>query len=247
MSNQTIDDASNKRKKLFLILGGIVAVSVLFQIFRTVAPNVTPGVETFHDGTIVIERIPPVVNVHYKDNMDYTQVANHPRAYTFWSYLCQPQFDLKPRPDLQAGRKHYYCFEVTGVHVRLSLPIDTWLPYMAPDWLKVHENGHVEMCRDVYKDAIAQADRCAQNVLHKTFCGQADSEYDGRFYAHREAEKWINFKYRDVSETRANVLGVIYDRLTDHGKNNKVKTPNAEKEAFAEYWKTHERFPKLTP
>lgn len=142
---------------------------------------------------------------------------------------------MKPLPEL--SKPGTWVFEVTGVSMKLALPLRTWLPFGCKDKLRAHEAGHIKMCEEIYKKADSVAHQCGAAMMgrHIEVSGHnsAKSAEEGAF---TEATRTLDADYREKMEAEADGAGVIYDRITNHGM-NEVPEEKAMKEAFEEFYK----------
>ncbi len=187
------------------------------------------------DGSVSVSVEPATTEVKYLDGIYWPQGKACGRAYTYWTFMCRPDFQLKPLPAL--SKPGTWVFEVTGVSMKVALPLRTWLPFDCKDKLRAHEAGHIKMCEVIYKKADSVARQCATEMMgrHIEVSGHntATSAKDGAMI---EATRTLDAAYREKMEAEADGAGVIYDRITNHGM-NEVPEEKAMKEAFEEYYK----------
>ncbi|CAN5310084.1 hypothetical protein BH10CYA1_BH10CYA1_60740 [soil metagenome] len=185
------------------------------------------------EGTIYVTVDPATTETKYLDGIYWPQGKACGRAYTYWTFMCRPNFELKPLPEL--SKNGVWAFEVTAVSMKLALPLRTWLPFGCKDKLRAHEAGHIKMCEEIYKNAETVARQCATEMMgrHIQVSGHnnAKSAEEGAF---TEATRTLDANYRVKMDAVADGAGVIYDRITNHGM-NEVPEEKAIKEAFEEY------------
>jgi hypothetical protein len=186
------------------------------------------------DGSISITVEPPTTEVKYLDGIYWPQGKACGRAYTYWTFMCRPEFHLKPLPEL--WKPGLYVYEVTAVSMKLALPLRSWLPYGVQDKLRVHEEGHIKMCQEIYKNADKMARQCASEMMGRHIQVQARDSETALQGAYTEATRTLDADYRNKIDSIADGTGVIYDRITNHGMND-VGEATAMKDSFAEYFK----------
>jgi len=191
-----------------------------------------------HSITILVE--PSTTEVKYLDGIYWPQGKACGRAYTYWTFMCRPVFQLKVLPEL--SKPHFWVFEVTAVSIKVALPLRTWLPFGCKDKLRAHEAGHIKMCEELYKNADTVARQCATEMMGRHIQSAADNEESARESAITEATRTLDSEYREKMSSAADGAGVIYDRITNHGMND-VPEEKAMKEAFDEFYKLQPKPP----
>ncbi len=117
--------------------------------------------------------------------------------------------------------------------VQTNLTDTIYLPMMAPVLLRAHEEGHREMNERIYQDAYFLARKIGTEVLSRTWEGDGTTPDAAGDAASNVAFNYFNTIYLTATANRAGKLGVIYDRLTDHGRNN-LYVANAIRLSFQE-------------
>lgn len=185
-----------------------------------------------HAITVSLE--PPKTTVRYLDGMYWPQGAACGRAYTYWSFICRPEFNIKEIPQL--SKDHEYMFDVSGVSMTLSLPLTIWLPFGVKDKLRLHEDGHRKMCEQTYKNAEKIARECAQELMSRHIRAYGADAKAAQEIAETEARRSLDAQYHQRITDIADGSSEIYDRITNHGM-NEVPEDKAIKESFEEYYK----------
>jgi len=186
------------------------------------------------DGSISVTVEPSTTEIKYLDGIYWPQGKACGRAYTYWTFMCRPDFHLKPLPELV--KPHVWTYEVTAVSMKLALPLRTWLPFGCKDKLRAHEAGHTKMCEELYKKADTVARQCATEMMGRHIEAAAENESAAKTAAFTDATRTLDADYRNKMEAVADGAGVIYDRITNHGMND-VPEEKAMKEAFDEFYK----------
>ncbi len=193
------------------------------------------------DGTIAITVEQPTTEVKYLDGIYWPQGKACGRAYTYWTFMCRPEFHFKPLPEL--GKPGLYVYEVTAVSMKLALPLRTWLPYGVQNKLRLHEEGHIKMCEEIYKKADSLARQCASEMMGRHIQVQSTDAKTALEGAYTEATRTLDADYRNKINSIADGAGVIYDRITNHGMNDVIEA-KAIKDSFEEYYKAPPASPK---
>lgn len=180
-------------------------------------------------GSVTVSVEPAKTEVKYLDGLYWPQGKACGRAYTYWTFMCRPQFQLTPVP--AEHRPHVWVYEISGVSVKLSLPLRTWLPFGVKDKLRAHEEGHIKMCEEIYKHAGEAAQQCAREMMGKHIQSAGPDERTALENAHIEVVRTLNAAYREKMETEADRAGIAFDRITNHGMND-VPEDLAIKQAF---------------
>lgn len=185
-------------------------------------------------GSIVVEVQQPVAEIKYLDGIYWPQGKACGRAYTYWTFICRPEFQIKELPSTKNNQR---TFEVTAVSMKLALPLRTWLPYGVSDKLKAHEAGHIQMCRDIYKNAEAIAHASAEELMGRHIRAGGDAK-TAREAAYIEASRTLDASYREKIETIANDTGVLFDSITNHGMND-IPESTGMRDSFIKYRAKH--------
>jgi len=127
-----------------------------------------------------------------------------------------------------------YVFKIDQMHIALALDITMKLPVGVSDKLRKHEESHVEMTEAVYKDAPEIARKCAQPLLEQKFIEHAIDVESAKAQASRDARMSLSTEYKRLTTDKADTLGRMFDKITNHGKNN-VSDAEAKKKALQQY------------
>ncbi len=191
-------------------------------------------------GAVSVSVEPPKTEIKYLDGIYWPQGKACGRAYTFWSFMCRPEFQLQLVP--AECSPHVWVYTVTGVAVHTALPLRTWLPFGVKDKLRAHEAAHIKMCEEIYKSAGEAAEQCGKELMGAHIRAAAADEKTAFEDAKIEAARTLDASYREKMETMADRAGVAFDRITNHGM-NEVPEEQGMKQAFEECRKA----PQVTP
>jgi hypothetical protein len=154
------------------------------------------------------------------------------------------EFDLKLGFGLVPGEKtpqvNGKCREtlvVQAVNLTIGLKITVWLPDDAPDKLKAHEEGHVQMAEKIYAEQADKAARAAgalvdgrRLVAEADNCADIDKAVDQTI---DQANKKVYQAYLSKTADLNARAGEIYDDITHHGTRLDIDEKTAAAQAFA--------------
>jgi len=186
-------------------------------------------------GPVSVQATPPNIQVKYLDDIYWKQRTKFGRAYTDWSFACPAVVKVKELTDLRKANS--YVFEVTNVDIVLALNMTQSLPDGVKDALRKHEETHCQMSSDVYKEAPQAATEIATAMIGKKVSVTASDPDTARRMASLEARTQITSEYKKRVAFKADALGVIFDRITNHGMNG-VTNADGSKRSFEEYAKS---------
>ncbi|HEY9730370.1 MAG TPA: hypothetical protein V6C89_00570 [Drouetiella sp.] len=182
-------------------------------------------------GSVTVSVEAPKIEVKYLDGIYWPQGKACGRAYTFWSFMCRPDFQLEPVSSENAP--HMWVYKVTGVSIKTELPLRTWLPFGVKDKLRAHEEAHIKMCEEIYKSAGEIATQCGKEMMGRHIRSTAPDQSTALENARTEATRTFDAAYRQKMEIMADRAGVAFDRITNHGM-NEVPEALGMKQAFDE-------------
>jgi hypothetical protein len=186
-------------------------------------------------GPVSIEATPPNIQVKYLDDIYWKQRTKFGRAYTNWSFACPAIVKVKELTDLRKANS--YVFEVTNVDIVLALDMTQSLPDGVKEPLRKHEETHCQMSCEVYKEAPQAATEIATAMIGKKVVVTAPDPDTARRMAALEARTQITTEYKKRIAFKADELGVIFDRITNHGMNG-VTNAEGSTRSFEEYAKS---------
>lgn len=165
-------------------------------------------------GRVDVSAAPPTVHVNYfDDKMPLPQVERDRNfdAYTLWFYHCFADIQMQPvdaDDTIGASSAH---FVVKSVQLRLSCPVNIWLPPNAPPMVRDHEQGHGDICKKIYLRAPAVAREAAQNILGKSYSGMGKNLAEARNVAMAAARDDIAQHFRSGVIEPADEISTLYD------------------------------------
>jgi hypothetical protein len=121
---------------------------------------------------------------------------------------------------------------VESIKVRISLSIDIWLPFDASQELRDHEEGHRKLNEAYYKDAEDTARKVAESYIGKTVTGAGRSLDAATQAGVEKAIKELTEGYLKATHVPAGRANEIYDKLTNHGRNQRISLDDAIQQAI---------------
>jgi len=182
---------------------------------------------------IVVE--PPsvqVVKVKATTTAAKKQVTDHEIARTDWMYSIQPELDIAIKDERKQQDGYHVWITLTGVKLKLALPIKTYVSEKAPNDVLNHEKGHVEICKRIYENSREYATKAANSAIGKTFEGFGTDRKLALSNALQIAAQEVTSPYRKDTSALADQVSSNYDLLCE----KEDRTSTVEKtvaEAFA--------------
>lgn len=142
-------------------------------------------------------------------------------ATTQWSY----DYTVALEPDIREKKESEGNVSVLVQYkkatIKLNLPITIWLPSNSNKKLEEHEDGHRQICEEIYKDCQGTARNHAQLIAGQSFVGSGKTLGDALADAERKAGERLNGYYRHAAMDYSKHVSDIYDDLTKHGSNKR--------------------------
>ena len=109
---------------------------------------------------------------------------------------------------------------VGSVTATLRLEITVWVPQGGAHKLTAHEQGHRTIEERYYAGAKDVAERLCRDMIGREFTAEAADCDAAVQAASRNAANQLNGQYLAAIQYPAARAGVLYDELTDHGRND---------------------------
>ncbi len=109
---------------------------------------------------------------------------------------------------------------VQSVHVNLALKITIWLPKDSPEWLKEHEDLHLEITQRIYAGADKVAVAAAQRCAGQTFVGTGKDAAAAEHNALERAQAFLSEGYKPQADDAWVRVDQLFDDITMHGYRN---------------------------
>jgi hypothetical protein len=125
---------------------------------------------------------------------------------------------------------------VTSLEIKLGLALDIALPKGCSDHLRSHEEGHRRIYEHFY-DAYAEsaARKAADEVFGKPVQGEGRNCKDAKDAAIVLLNDKLSEAYRRLESDPAKNANDFYDKLTNHGRFEKVDSVTAAEEAIKSF------------
>jgi hypothetical protein len=117
----------------------------------------------------------------------------------------------------------------------ISLHSRIYIPRGANPKIRAHEEGHRIINERAYEDAKSAARAAAMEVLTQSWTGSGDTPDAAGKDATDKAVQALCDGYLSRTATVASRVGDIYDQLTRHGTNTRLKESDAVEQAFVKY------------
>ncbi len=162
---------------------------------------------------------PPSVKIEKIKNVVAKNAVDHPAAHeiaqTDWIYSIDTKLDFSIKKEKQDSEGFHVWIEITGVRLKLALPIKTIVSDKAPKFVLDHENGHVEICRRIYVNAREHALKAVAGVNGKQFEGFGADRKLALANALQIAGQDIAAPYRVSTAGLAERVSSNYDQLCE--------------------------------
>jgi hypothetical protein len=139
----------------------------------------------------------------------------HEIAQTDWTYSIETKLDFSKKKEKQDKDGFHVWIEITGVRLKLALPITTTVSDKAPKFVLDHENGHVEICRRIYANAREHANKAVAGVIGKQFEGFGADSKLALANALQMAGQEVAAPYRVETAGLAERVSSNYDQLCE--------------------------------
>ncbi|MBX9953175.1 MAG: hypothetical protein K2Y39_28635 [Candidatus Obscuribacterales bacterium] len=167
---------------------------------------------------IVVIVDPPKVTIDkkkFETKSKELAASDHDIAQTDWLFSIEPEIDFAVKDEKKQKDGFHIWIQVTGVKLKLGLPIKTTIADDAPKYVVEHEKGHVKICTRIYKDARAFAQASAQAVLGKTVEGFGSDKKLALSNALQMIGQDIAAPYRVSTVAFADAVSSNYDQLCE--------------------------------
>ncbi|MGD9681313.1 MAG: hypothetical protein AB7W16_09020 [Candidatus Obscuribacterales bacterium] len=215
------------KSETWLILVVTVAIMAMIGILLTGSSSVQIGTTA-----------PAIETRTLKANERPPELDRSSEGLTKWEFKCPTEVDYEVVEDVDDQGGSFVRVKVTGVRVKLSLPITVYLPENPSEELKVHEAGHVEICKRVYADGEAKAEEIARSLVGKVYSGTGADKTTACMLAVNLPLIEFSGLYDSAIARKAQDLSEIYDYLD---KYTDIPEKDLVEKAFATYEEGHPR------
>ncbi|MCC7529480.1 MAG: hypothetical protein IT342_13230 [Candidatus Melainabacteria bacterium] len=160
---------------------------------------------------------PPVVKVERLKNVvckkQDPSPPDHETARTDWLFSISPEVDFSIADEKKEQDGYHLWIEVTGVRLKVALPIATFISDQAPQYVVQHERGHERICRRVYANSRQYALAAANSVIGRRFEGFGKDRKTALSDALQIAGQEIVSPYKAKTAFVADKVSSRYDQL----------------------------------
>jgi hypothetical protein len=220
------------------------AATFLSLLFPVLAPSVLLGAEVGGAG-VKVEKAAP--KIEYKEFDPAKPPATMPKLHSGEDAVCLYGFEIATdtrctySPPKERTDPVSVTIHVTAVDVSLGLKVIVWLPKGVDQRLKDHEDGHRAIAERFY----AGAEKVARSVAAKWVGQNVPGKGKDAKAATKAALDVVNNKTCDEILRRLNepcrTAQDAFDRITDHGRNERPEVKEAIDKAVEEGMKEMEK------
>lgn len=162
------------------------------------------------------------------------QNAHSSKGLTEWFFHCYPEF--KYNESAESFKPGEVTITITKATLTITCPVTVRVG-KADKQTVDHENGHVEIVKQIYANAgIAAKDAC-KSVIGKQFSAKGADSAEATANAIDLAARAVCKRYTEKTVFVVNELSKNYDDITQHG-NAEIPVPDAIKSAKERYEKS---------
>lgn len=143
------------------------------------------------------------------------QPTDHESAQTDWVFSLVPELDFSIKEEKKEANGFRIAIELTGVRLKLALPIKVMIDSKAPKSIEEHENGHVQICRRIYANCRNYAQDAVKNAIGKRFEGFGADRKMALSSALQQAAQEVAAPYRGKAVVLAEAVSSRYDQLCE--------------------------------
>jgi hypothetical protein len=176
---------------------------------------------TSHPPDLVIEHPKQLINIGGNRRAD---------GLTEWFFHCRPQIDVDAVVNESASYP-VVTATVRGAQLEVGLSVKQRLVQPAAPQLIAHEGGHLQICKRIYADAEAVAERACRDLIGKQFTAEGTSRQLAIEAAKEQASRELCRAYRSQTARRADAVSNMYDNITAHAQLS-ISPQQAIEEAF---------------
>lgn len=166
----------------------------------------------------VIEQLEPEIKTIQRKDVETNlqrKPPDHESAQTDWIFSVVPELDFDIKVDKKESNGYRVGIELTGVRLKLALPIKIMIDEKAPQSIVEHENGHVQICKRVYSGGKAYAQSAVDAAVGKSFEGFGANRKQALSSALQQAAQEVAAPYRGKTAVLAEAVSSRYDQLCE--------------------------------
>lgn len=165
----------------------------------------------------------------------FIEKQNSSKGLTEWFFHCYPEFKYETIKDPLEPKN--VTLTIKKVTLTISCPVTVRVGNLSKATAE-HEDGHVQIVKQVYATADAPARTACQKAIGKQFKGTGSNTVAATEDALDRAGQEICKEYTDNTTRVVNEISSIYDEITQHG-NAKVPVDKAIQQATKKYTRSH--------
>ncbi len=196
---------------------------------ESISPPATP-IDLDH-AVVVVQKPIYVQHGTFVEN----QNAHSSKGLTEWFFHCYPEFKFNVLTKPFAPNQ--VTIAITKVTLTISCPITVRVGKGDKPTVD-HENGHVEIVKQIYADAGAVAKEACTAIIGKQFSAEGANKDEATAGAIDLAGREVCKHYTEKTVLVANELSKNYDEITQHG-NAKISVSDAIKLSRERYEKSN--------
>lgn len=148
--------------------------------------------------------------------LEYSNLQSS-RGITDWIFHCYPSVDYELE-STKAAEKTTVTILIKKITLTISLPITVRIGKLAGKKTLDHENGHVQIVKQVYEKAEDAAREACEPVIGVPFEGTGANSEDAVANAIDKACQQVCQLYREKTVDVGNALSKNFDDITSHGR-----------------------------
>lgn len=202
-------------------MGRLTAAIFTFISFISLLPDAVHAREAME---VVVEKLPAKVEHRMFDAgkpPEPNPLQPGEDATTQWSYVYAVSLEPIVLDRRESDGKVSVVVKYKKASIKLALPITIWLPKNSNEKLTEHEDGHRQICEEIYKECDRTVSNHAQLIGGLTFLGSGKTLEQALDDAERKAGEQLNGYYRHAAMEYSKHVSDIYDELTRHGRNQR--------------------------
>ncbi|MGE5607890.1 MAG: hypothetical protein ACM359_01430 [Bacillota bacterium] len=188
---------------------------------------------------------PPAVEVRTFDPSDppsdMPQLLPQEAAVTHSAFGVRSSLQAMVSNEQSQNGRTTSTLKVESIQVELSLAITMWLPEQVTRPLVAHEEGHRRISERFYQDGERVARNLAQKYIGQSITGQGPTPQAAREAAMNKVINELNGAYMAAIQTPSVQVNIIFDTITQHGRNTKLPADQAIRQALQQYEKEQQK------
>ncbi|CAN5664905.1 hypothetical protein BH10CYA1_BH10CYA1_52080 [soil metagenome] len=229
----TLGYAVRMKTRFAALLGCFFVAGCGGPAVESISPPATP---IDKDHAVVVVQKP--INVQHGTFVE-NQNAHSSRGLTEWFFHCYPEFLYNLSTRL-SNHNIEATIKITKVTLTISCPVTIRIGADPDKKTFEHENGHLQIVKQIYATADDVAKEACQPIIGKQFIAEGVDVHEATANAIDQAARELCKNYTDRTVVLANELSKNYDEISQHGY-SKIDVPRAIELSEQKYKHTHEQ------